>query len=183
LDNEYALPRIARFLTDNSSRAWLVVPILYAFVPDEPSFHYQVMKHLQEALPHSPATFLRSIAILVWQERQFTDDLIDLYKFYATVGLSSTSPRDRAAAASILCALGNHVPAVVETMIQKVIHISNDTWWEARAQAVMIAAALLRYEHLSDANVVTLRTIVEAGLSSTAPNVTRVGMCISYKIE
>lgn len=63
---------------------------------------------------------------------------MDLYSYYAVIGLGSPSPQLRAASLSILHSLSVAAPGVVLGLLPRLLELRDDTWWEVRAAAAAL---------------------------------------------
>jgi hypothetical protein len=115
---EWALPRIAAGLQSHPARAKQLLQVMYAWVAVDADAHARAIKKLQDALG-APLVFGRAMAVLVWLESDLSENLLDLYLYYAAMGSTAAAPRDRAAAASIIHALTVKSPAPLLALVPR----------------------------------------------------------------
>jgi len=142
----YALPFLAPQLKSaQAAKAPLLLSIAYSFVPEEADKHIEVIRALQNAIDDAPA-FSRLLPHLVALERgvDFSDDLYNLFIYYAVLGLDKL-PRLKAASIGTLAALCELQPArqgVIVELLPKLNQI-DECFWEVRANMAKLATALL----------------------------------------
>jgi hypothetical protein len=76
--------------------------------------------------------------------------LLDLYVYYAATGMNTSSPVLRATALSILPPIAQNSPNMVFNLINRLIELTNDDWWDIHAQIVVICSQLLYHVEASD---------------------------------
>ena len=81
------------------------------------------------------------LTVLVTLEATFDDDLLDLYLYYAVIGLGMSSSRLRAAAASMLPTLAAHNPPTILRLLPRLSALAADGWWEVQAQTARVRLA------------------------------------------
>ena len=140
---DFVLFKLAPTLQSNSQKRLGILQLLYSFAPADSQGHIQCIKRLQRVIPDL-SIFIQCLAILAANERKLDALLLDLYTYYATIGMSNNSPRVRAGAVSIL---GNLLPQA-ETIVAPLFpHLEElaftETWWEIHAHLVRICGLYL----------------------------------------
>ncbi|KAJ1482496.1 hypothetical protein T484DRAFT_1952072 [Baffinella frigidus] len=179
LFGEYGLPKLVPILKAKPSKRKGLLWMTYCFC--EASMHLSVIKALQDALDDM-GCFLQCIVILMHQEEGFSEeseDLLDLYIYYAMTGLGHQSASLRASALSMLVLVAEQSPLLVMPMLEKLEAMRDDGWWEVSAQLLRVCAALLAQEDLSprEAECETVRNLARDVLrASQSPLVRKIGV-------
>ena len=171
LFGDYALPKLVEVLRRRPTKRHATLRILYAFCAEDIQMHVQVIKVLQDRVGDMPV-FLHCLAILVFLEAEFNADLVDLYSYYAMIGLSVASPGLRAACIGILSLLATCYLPQVLSVLSQIEAMKTDGWWEVQSQLLIFAGALLGQLHPSDPNhvesVQTVHAIIDAVFTTEA---------------
>jgi hypothetical protein len=70
-------------------------------------------------------------------------ELADTYIFYATLGMAAPSPHLRAAGVSILAVLVHPAPALVISLLPRLLELRSESWWQVSLYTVQVACGLL----------------------------------------
>ena len=101
---DFALFKLGSILRGHPYKRLGILRILYAFSPHDTLSHVQCIKRLQSIIPDLQ-TFIGCLTIMATLETNLDAALLDLYLYYATIGLGMPSPRLRAGSAAVLSAL------------------------------------------------------------------------------
>eukprot|EP00741_Cyanophora_paradoxa_P014298 tig00020780_g13790.t1 len=171
---ELALPKLAPLLAGHPAKRAALLRGMYSYYGEEAGAHVRAVKQLQEALGDTQA-FVACVAALAGLEAALDETLLDLYLYYALIGLASPSPPIRAAALSILPRVARERPPLVLQLLDRLRALAaSERWWEAQLQLLLTAAALLGATGPGDpaaGPVLELVEAVAAGVSS--PHVAR----------
>ena len=128
--------------------------------------------------PHVPRqAFVQMLTVLVTLEATFDDDLLDLYLYYAVIGLGMSSSRLRAAATSMLPTLAAHNPPTILRLLPRLSALAADGWWEVQAQTARVCVSLLAQPAALDAAAAAELTRLLCGaLASRNPSVAAVAL-------
>ena len=140
----YALPFLLPLLrTAKPLVAPEVLKVAYAFVPPTPEKHIEVIRELQDKLDDQ-STFVTLIPHLSALERDFSDDLFNLYIYYGVLALDLPEPKLRAAAIGTLAVLSDAQVKtdVIFELVPKLNELP-DVWWEVSAQLARLGKSLL----------------------------------------
>ena len=178
---DYALPKLIDLIQKHPTKRHGTLRIMYAFCAPDAQVHIQVIKGLQDRLGDMPV-FLHCLAILVFLETEFNADLVDLYSYYAMIGLSLASPGLRGACLGMLSLLATCALPQVLPVLPQVEGMRTEMWWEIQSQLLVFSAALLGQLHASDPEHVqpieAVQRIVEAIFTPEATlRVRKVGFC------
>ena len=142
LFGDYGLPKIVPLLKTKPAKRKGLLGMMYFFC--ESSMHLRVIKALQDSLDDMDA-FLQCIVILMHLEPDgFSEDLLDLYIYYAMTGLGHQSATLRASALSMVVLVVKQSHLLVMPMLDKLEAMIDDGWWEVSAQLLRVCAALLQ---------------------------------------
>eukprot|EP00455_Lapot_gusevi_P021727 TRINITY_DN22724_c0_g1_i3.p1 TRINITY_DN22724_c0_g1~~TRINITY_DN22724_c0_g1_i3.p1 ORF type:complete len:454 (+),score=36.56 TRINITY_DN22724_c0_g1_i3:90-1451(+) len=145
LFSDFGLPKLCTLFRSQPRKLPLLVKLLYSFALPHAEEHAKVVRKLQETLDDL-ALFIKCLCVLVTLEKEFDEVLIDLYVYYAGLGLKNSSPSLRAASLSIFSIVLPHdnelkfVFNVLESMMDAV----NDDWWEVQVQLLECASSILK---------------------------------------
>ena len=140
---DFALFKLAPTLTANAQKRLGILQLLYAFSPSDSHGHIQCIKRLQAIIPDL-SIFLQCLTILAANERSLDPLLLDLYSYYATIGMSNNSPRVRAGAVSILGYLLPQSEAVIASIFPLLEDLAtSESWWEMQAHLTKICGLYL----------------------------------------
>jgi len=85
---EYGLPKMVGLLSSRPTKRRRLLEMAYSFCSQQ--YHLKFIKAMQDSL-QDMQTFLHCIVVLMHLEKDFTEDLLDLYLYYAMVGLGQQS--------------------------------------------------------------------------------------------
>jgi len=144
---DFALQKLLNTLERNPQKRLGILKVLFAFSPNETKAHIECIKRLQ-AILSDLQIFIHCLTILASLETILDDALLDLYMYYAIIGLGMPSPKLRAGAVQVMAYLLPHAEGVVSSMIPQLIKVaSTDKWWEMQAQLLTYVGNLLKCEH------------------------------------
>lgn len=84
-------------------------------------------------------------------EPELDETLLDLYHYYATIGLDNTSEKLRAAAISMLPAFLPYQASLVHAMLPRLVAFSYPyAWWEVKVQLIILSSSILNAVDLSE---------------------------------
>ena len=174
---DFGLPKLVPLLRTHGASApktQALASLLYAFTVDNDVAHIAAIKSLQDALSDQEV-FVLSLCALVPHEPDMSEDLLDLYVYYCIIGLGMPSPRMRAASLSMLPIIATHDHKLVLDMLPRLAPMSNDSWWEVRAQLASVASALLALGDAAESHAILQGILVQA-LTSKSPPVRSVAL-------
>uniref|UniRef100_A0A7S0E7K1 Spermatogenesis-associated protein 4 n=1 Tax=Hanusia phi TaxID=3032 RepID=A0A7S0E7K1_9CRYP len=140
LFGDYGIPKIVPLLKTKPAKRRSLLSMMYCFC--ETSMHLRMIKALQDGL-EDMTCFLQCVVILMHLETSFTEDLLDLYIYYAMTGLGQQSASLRAAALSMVVIVVEQQYPLVIPMLDKLELLRDDGWWEVSAQLLRVCAAIL----------------------------------------
>lgn len=142
---DFALFKLASTISNHAQKRLGILQLLHAFAPNSPAAHVQCIKRLQGIIGQNLADFIACLNVLALQEESLDALLLDLYCYYATIGLSQPSPKLRAGSIAMLKALlpeGEMTVAMLLPTLEKLVDGGN-CWWEERSQLVALAGQFL----------------------------------------
>jgi hypothetical protein len=180
----YALPFLAPLLRSaTAAKAPQLLALVYAFVPETAEDHIDAIRALQNAVDE-PSCFFWLLPHLVKLEHAsvFTDDLFNLYIYYAVLSLDKKS-RLLASAVGVLASLAemqpNKQPIICE-LLPKLATLQ-DPWWETQANMAKLATALLCIGPVPKDPAAVVALLVHA-LASRAPSAQVVALACAVKV-
>jgi hypothetical protein len=110
---DFALPKLTRLLAEHPYKRVGVLRVMLAFQSNETYARVQCIRRLQLATTPDASAFIYCLAVLAADESLVSDTLIDLYCYYASVGIGMSCPKLRSASVSILTSLLAHPQATL----------------------------------------------------------------------
>lgn len=193
---DFSLSKLTDTLAKDSSKRLGILAILDAFTSNTTVSRVTSIKRLQSVVPDM-ATFINCLMILAQTQEEskgYADNsgirgngssngndemLLDLYAYYANIGLSDGSPRVRTSAIALLSLL---VPKAVHLLLPLLDAITTlartESWWELQTQLLILCGALLKAKigEKEDPNMdiskeeVAVHQMVRASLLSPLPS-------------
>eukprot|EP01041_Mallomonas_annulata_P000158 gene158-262_t len=143
---DFALPKLTGTLTTNPHKRLGLLRVMMSFSPQDPQNHVQAIKQLQRALPDLNV-FITCLTIFAAHETEMNDSLLDLYQYYATIGLGLPSPKLRAGAMAVFASL---LPQAVDLAIAMLPQFytlaTQETWWEVHAHLLGLCGSLMEIQ-------------------------------------
>lgn len=168
LFRDFALAQLAPLIKSHPTKRHAVLRLMYAFSLSTATGRLQAIRSLQRSLDDLPA-FLHCLTVLIFLEDSFDDDLLDLYLYYTLIGMGMSSPPLRAACVAMLSVIAAHNPDVGPGVVDRLVKLRDDSWWEVRAQLIIVSAALLqRMTPVTEADAV--KSLVELVVSLMQPS-------------
>jgi hypothetical protein len=143
LFSDYCMTSFVPLLRSRPDKRHHALRVMYAFAGDSMVSHLQMIRVLQERLSDLP-TFLYCLSVLVFLEPEFDEHLLDLYFYYCKIGLSMPSPLLRAACMTMLSVIVAHAPHLAGDIMTSIAPLATDTWWEVRAQLLIVCSSVLQ---------------------------------------
>jgi len=140
---DFALFKLSRTLNEHPYKRLGILRVLYAFSPHDTLSHVQCIKRLQAIVPDL-RVFICCLTILATLETDLDMSLLDLYQYYATIGLGLPSPRLRAGAAAVMASLYPLAGGMISPMLPQLQALGNtESWWEMHAHLLSLSASIL----------------------------------------
>lgn len=175
---DFSLLKLLPLLLNHYYKRIGILHLYYTFTQNNIQSHIFAIKKLQLLLSGSTSSssssssggagsapnmniFILCLAVLAEKEEQFNDQLLDLYSYYALIGLSIPSPKIRSASLMILkslfpegeAILANHLPALEQMILSynakttrgyaAPVSMTNAIWWEEILYVIEIATKFL----------------------------------------
>lgn len=140
---DFALFKLGGVLKGHPYKRLGILRILYAFSPHDTLSHVQCIKRLQSIIPDLQ-TFIGCLTIMATLETNLDASLLDLYLYYATIGLGMPSPRLRAGSAAVLSALYPLSDGLISPLLPQLQTLAvSESWWEIRAHLLTLSSSIL----------------------------------------
>lgn len=147
---DFALPKLVTTIYQNPTKRFGILQTLHAFTPSFSEAHVQCIKRLQN-LVTDLHVFINCLAILAIQEDALDELLLDLYSYYATIGLGAPSPKLRANCLAMLSALLPEGELIVANSLKSLADgLSHNSWWEEMFQAIALSGQYLSIQFRKD---------------------------------
>lgn len=180
LFEDFALPKLCTLLRTHSEKRAAIIRVVYSFAGPDVEAHTQAIRSLQTTLDHLPTLMLCLVHCAHNETPLALSDkyLLDLYLYYCMIGMGMSSPSIRAASVGMLAVILAAKPDMGRRMLDHVAALQDDSWWETRAQVLVVCGTLLREVEEGDADGLSSRAqaIASAVLASASPPVARVGL-------
>lgn len=140
---DFALFKLADTIVRNSSKRLGILRLLHSFSPADPQAHVQCIKRLQVVIPDL-TIFVHCLTILAANESTLDEMLLDLYIYYATIGLGNPNPKLRAGAVAMLATFVSKAEGLIVPMLPQLASLaSSETWWEIHAHLLTLCGAMM----------------------------------------
>lgn len=141
LMQDLALPALVPLIRSRPSKRLQLLRVLYAFAGSAPRERRAIIRALHEFLSDL-GCFLNCLSLLVFIEADL-EPVLELYLYYARVGIAAADPALRAASVATLAVIADEYPACVAPFLPRLVSLADETWWELRAQLAVLAASFL----------------------------------------
>ena len=142
---DFALFKLGGVLKGHPYKRLGILRVLYGFSPHDTLSHVQCIKRLQSIIPDLQ-TFIGCLTIMATLETNLDASLLDLYLYYATIGLGMPSPRLRAGSAAVLSALYPLSDGLISPLLPQLQALAvSERWWEIRAHLLSLSSSILGY--------------------------------------
>ena len=149
---DFALFKLSSTLIFNSRKRPGILKVLRSFTPSDAQSQLQCIERLH-LIVTDMATFIHCLTITASQDTQLHDSVLDLYLYYANIGITMSSPKVRSSSiamiTSLLPAAENLLSPILPSLEQLAVH---ETWWEIRASLLALCGAMLISELKSGGN-------------------------------
>jgi hypothetical protein len=179
---EVAMKSLTILLKRAPAKREYLCHLVYSYCQSEPSARLRVIQNLSEHLKDM-AELVRCLAVLIKYDKEFSEELHDVFIYYALLGCEHSAPSVRTAALAVFSHLGSLNYQPVLYVVPHLRHLAEDSWWEVRAQVLQCAASLLNAiddttEDVKEMeSLVTLKDVVGLCLvPTTHRSVLRVGL-------
>lgn len=142
---DFALFKLSTTLISNPRKRVGILRLLHAFTPGDAPSHVQCIKRLQTIVPDL-SVFIHCLTILSSNETHVDELLLDLYSYYASIGLGLPSPKIRAGAVAMLQALLPQAELIVASnlpLLENLTDASGGMWWELQANLISLCGSYL----------------------------------------
>ena len=180
LFNHHLLEKVTQLMTKKPAKREVLCHLFYAFVLPEPPAKLRAIHKLYQSLG-SYEELVKCLAILIKYDKEFDEDLHDIFVYYGLLGLEHPSAYVRTAALAIFSQLTTLKHAAVLGIVPQLRALSSDPWWEVRAQVVQCSGTLLSYldqdtEDTKDQVYALLEAVLGAFHPFANKNILRVGL-------
>lgn len=145
LFSHFMLSPLVKLIQKSPEKLSILVTLLYSSSHNSFQNRFHLAREVFEA-SQDHCILIKVISELVEYDLQFNKDLHEYYRFYALLGLESSSPRVQASAISILGSLASLNPGFILEVSSKLENLLKATWWETRAQLLRLAGILLPHK-------------------------------------
>lgn len=161
---DFALFKLLETIIRNSQKRQGIMRLMHAFSPRDAQAHVQCIKRLQATITDM-ATFIHCLTVLAINESDMDDMLLDLYLYYATIGLGMPSPKLRAGAVAMLSSFVPRAEQLIIPMLPQLATIATtEAWWEINAHLLSLCGCLLQSQQpenrTTSADYATIEAVV-----------------------
>jgi hypothetical protein len=140
---DFSLFKLSSTLQTHPYKRLGILRTLYAFSAHDTSSHIQCIKRLQHIVTNLHV-FIHCLTILSSLEQQLDMSLLDLYQYYAIMGLGIPSPKIRAGATSVISNLYPLSGGMISPVLPQLMSLAEtETWWEIQCHLLTLAAHIL----------------------------------------
>ena len=147
---DFALFKMANTVIRNANKRHGILRVLHSFTPANTHARMSCIKRLQTLVPDQ-GVFIHCLTILAENETSMDSLLLDLYLYYATIGIGMPSPKLRAGAVAVLASLAAHDDTALVPLIPQLQTLAEqETWWEMQNHLLSLCGAFLESALRSD---------------------------------
>ena len=147
---DFALFKMANTVIRNANKRHGILRVLHSFTPANTHARMSCIKRLQTLVPDQ-GVFIHCLTILAENETSMDSLLLDLYLYYATIGIGMPSPKLRAGAVAVLATLAAHDDTALVPLIPQLQTLAEqETWWEMQNHLLSLCGAFLESALRSD---------------------------------
>jgi len=185
---EVCVPSFGQLMQNPGKRDSLC-DMIYCFAQPNTNSHRVILRAVKES--QSLSCYISCLSQFMELDVAMSlldDNILDLYAYYALLGLQDLNPRTRVASLRMLSMIVTYAQSTnyiehVLTMIPMIQCLVKDTWWEIQAQLLILCSnLLLRLGEVETADETIendLLVIIQAIFKpSNSKNVLQVGLCI-----
>lgn len=100
LVTDFFLPKLILLLKQIPAKRHVICHLIYCYIPNDPLVRIKAIKEMYELI--DLGELIKCLAILVKYEKEFNNELFDIFIYYATLGTSHSSPYVQQSAFQIL---------------------------------------------------------------------------------
>ncbi|OMJ90917.1 hypothetical protein SteCoe_6682 [Stentor coeruleus] len=179
---KYVLGKSSDLMLKNPGKRDVLCHLLYSYIVSDPTARTRAIQKLSEQLP-GYHELVKCLAIFIKYDKEYNEDLHDVFIYYGLLGLEHSSAYVRTAAIAIFSQIANlnHIPIL--SIVPQLKALSQDRWWEVRGQVIQCAGTLLSIldPNTEESNMLeTLHGLKEVVYTAFTPtdskNVLRIGL-------
>jgi len=141
---EIHLKRLCGIILLDPSKAGAICRIICGHCGDNVNTRIQILKTMKDYLSNNQEVLTYTFAKMLEQEVTYNDVLLDIYMYYAISGLSNRSSVIRVAALRMLNVMVNYNYEFAFNLVDKLIPLIKDEYWEVKIQLHILACNLLK---------------------------------------
>ena len=140
---DFALPKLLSSIETHPLKRYGILLTLIAFTPLDTPSKVQCIKRLQSSIPDL-RIFIHCLTVIAYCDDDADDTRIDLYLYYATIGLGMPNPKIRASAIWMLAVIYPKQPGAITQMMSTLTNlIEGESWWEVHAHLLTLCGYVL----------------------------------------
>jgi hypothetical protein len=140
---DFSLFKLSTTLHSHPYKRLGILRVLYSFSSHDTSSHIQCIKRLQHIISNIHI-FIHCLTILSSLEQELDMSLLDLYQYYAIIGLGIPSPKIRAGAASVICNLYPLSGGMISPVLPQLQSLAEtESWWEIQCHLLTLTGHIL----------------------------------------
>jgi hypothetical protein len=140
---DFSLFKLSTVLQTHPYKRLGILRVLYSFSAHDTSSHIQCIKRLQYIVTNLHV-FIHCLTILSSLEQQLDMSLLDLYQYYAIMGLGIPSPKIRAGATSVISNLYPLSGGMISPVLPQLQSLAEtETWWEIHCHLLTLSGHIL----------------------------------------
>ena len=140
---DFSLFKLSAALNGNTHKRLGILRVLHSFTPADTSSHLRCIKRLQHIVTDLDP-FIHCLTLLASQEARLDDMMLDLYIYYAHIGLAMPNPKLRASTVAMLSSLLPSAEHLLQPLLVQLEQLAmHETWWETRAHLLRFCGSIL----------------------------------------
>lgn len=179
---KYVLGKAANLMIRNPSKRDILCHLVYMYTASEPQARMKVIQKLSEHLT-GYNELVKCLAVFIKYDKEYNEDLHDIFIYYGLLGLENASTYVRTAALAIFSQIAtlNYIPIL--SIVPQLKSLSTDKWWEVRGQVIQCSGTLLSLldpstedSNLLEAVHILKEIIYNVFVPNDSKNVLRIGL-------
>ena len=150
----YSLGAICDIIKAQPSKRPAALSTLYAYTAPDANAHLVAIEKLRDELGDDEVSFLNSLIGLVFMEdsSRFDASLADIYLYHAVIGLGQPIPSIRSGSLAMMAEVfAKTGTREVGQFLEPLLKLAEeDTFWESKAQLLIVSSVVLRSEGATD---------------------------------
>ena len=144
---DLVMPKLLPIISSDTGKRRAALMIFCAFIDTDPDSRMYMIKRIRHVCSNQGA-FLQILSILIFMEQNLHPvgpamALLDLYAYYALIGVSHASPTTRSASLAMLAVIMQQDFHSIPRILPTLATLADDPWWEVKCQLLIVCSKVL----------------------------------------